>query len=176
VRAAHYIGARTARGILKWFACDTDVSKCRYGQAQYKYDIAGCEVLHRWSGKSMDLTLRQVRYFVAVAEAGKLSLAGLALGVSQSTITVSMQALEAEAGIKLVKRHSRGVDLTHEGYQFLSHARRILAMVSDAAQMLRNSNTNLKGVVRLGVTAHCRGLFSSNTAHAFPAGISQRES
>jgi len=107
----------------------------------------------------MDLTLRQVRYFVAVADAGKVSLAGSALGVSQSAITESMQALEAEAGIKLVSRHSRGVNLTHEGYQFLSHARKILAMVSDTAQMLKNSNTNLKGAVRLGVPPTVAGYF-----------------
>ncbi len=98
----------------------------------------------------MNLTLRQVRYFVAVAEAGKVSVAGTALGVSQSAITTSMQALENEVGIKLVKRHRRGVNLTQEGYQFLSHARKILAAVSDATRTLTNSSTNLKGIVRLG--------------------------
>ena len=99
---------------------------------------------------AMNLTLRQVRYFVAVADAGKVSLAGTALGVSQSAITTSMQALEAEVGIKLVNRHRRGVNLTQEGYQFLSHARKILAAVSDATRTLKNSNKNLKGTIRLG--------------------------
>lgn len=98
----------------------------------------------------MNLTLRQVRYFVAVAEAGKVSLAGTALGVSQSAITTSMQALEAEVGVKLVNRHRRGVNLTQEGYQFLSHARKILAAVSDATRTLKNSSKNLKGTIRLG--------------------------
>lgn len=100
----------------------------------------------------INLTLRQVRYFVAVAEAGKVSLAGTVLGVSQSAITTSMQALEAEVGIKLVNRHRRGVNLTQEGYQFLSHARKILAAVSDATRTLKNSNKNLKGTVRLGTS------------------------
>jgi DNA-binding transcriptional LysR family regulator len=107
----------------------------------------------------MDLTLRQIRNFVAVADAGKVSLAGSALGISQSAITTSMQALEVETGIKLFKRHSRGVSLTQEGYQFLSHARKILAAVSDATRALKNSNMNVKGIVRFGISPTVAGYF-----------------
>jgi DNA-binding transcriptional LysR family regulator len=114
----------------------------------------------------MDLTLRQIRFFVAVADAGKVSLAGSALGVSQSAITESLQALESKIGVKLVKRHSRGVNLTQEGYQFLSHARNILASVSDATRMLTNAESNLKGFVRLGVPPTVAGyLLSKPLAH-----------
>lgn len=107
----------------------------------------------------MDVTLRQIRHFVAVADAGKVSLAGSALGISQSAITTSMQALEVQTGIKLIKRHRRGVHLTQDGYQFLSHARKILAAVSDATRTLKNSNTNLKGTVRLGIPPTVAGYF-----------------
>ena len=104
----------------------------------------------------MNLTLRQVRYFVAVADAGKVSLAGTALGVSQSAITTSMQALEAEVGIKLVNRHRRGVNLTQEGYQFLSHARKILAAVSDATIQKRLVDLGARPFRRARVPSHAQ--------------------
>jgi DNA-binding transcriptional LysR family regulator len=99
----------------------------------------------------MDLTLRQVRCFVAIADAGTFSLAASALNISQSAITESIQSLEAKTGIKLFKRHSRGVTLTRDGYRFLSHARKIVAAVSDASQALKDSNLNPSGTVRLGI-------------------------
>jgi len=107
----------------------------------------------------MDITLRQVRYFVTVADAGKMSLAATELGVSQSVITEAVKSLEAQAGARLIERHGRGVGLTLEGYQFLSHARTILAAVSDAAQSIRGSDQNLRGRVKLGVTPTVAGYY-----------------
>jgi DNA-binding transcriptional LysR family regulator len=107
----------------------------------------------------MDFTLRQVRYFVAVADAGKVSLAGSALGISQSAITESLRALEVKTGLKLVKRHHRGVNLTQEGYQFLKYARGVLTAVSDANRLVRNSNVNIRGSIKLGVPPTVAGYF-----------------
>jgi DNA-binding transcriptional LysR family regulator len=107
----------------------------------------------------MDFTLRQVQCFVAVADTGQVSLAGSALGLSQSAITESIQALEKRIGLKLVKRHRRGVALTREGYQFLRHARGILSAVADAKWLAQSSNTNMHGMVRLGVPPTVAGYF-----------------
>lgn len=115
----------------------------------------------------MDLTLRQVRCFVAIAEAGTFSLAASALNISQSAITESIQSLEAKTGIKLFKRHSRGVNLTRDGYRFLSHARKILAAVSDASQVLKDSNLNPSGTVRLGVPPLVAGYMLASLAANF---------
>ena len=107
----------------------------------------------------MDFTLRQVQCFVAVADTGQVSLAGSALGLSQSAITESIQGLEKKTGLKLVKRHRRGVGLTREGYQFLRYARGILSAVADAKWLARSSNVNLRGTVRLGVPPTVAGYF-----------------
>jgi DNA-binding transcriptional LysR family regulator len=107
----------------------------------------------------MDFTLRQVQCFVSVADAGQVSLAGAALGLSQSAITESIQGLERKIGVKLLKRHSRGVGLTREGYQFLRHAREILSAVADARWLVRSSNMNLRGTVRLGLPPTVAGYF-----------------
>jgi DNA-binding transcriptional LysR family regulator len=107
----------------------------------------------------MDFTLRQVQCFVAVADTGQVSLAGSALGLSQSAITASIQGLEKKICVKLVKRHRRGVGLTREGYQFLSYARGILSAVADAKWLARSSNMSLHGTVRLGVPPTVAGYF-----------------
>jgi DNA-binding transcriptional LysR family regulator len=80
----------------------------------------------------MTLTFRQVRHFIATAETGRVSAAAAALNVTQSTVTASIKALEAELGRKLFDRHSNGVSLTSDGQQFLQRARAIEASVSDA--------------------------------------------
>src|ERR1700692_4962578 len=80
----------------------------------------------------MALTFRQVRHFIATAETGQVSAAPSGLNVTQSAVTSSIKALEAELGRKLFDRHSNGVTLTFDGQQFLRRARTIEASVSDA--------------------------------------------
>jgi len=73
----------------------------------------------------MALTFRQVRHFIATAEIGKVSAAAAGLNVTQSAVTASIKALEAELGRKLFDRHSNGVTLTFDGQQFLQRAEAI---------------------------------------------------
>jgi molybdate transport repressor ModE-like protein len=84
----------------------------------------------------MNFTLRQVRYFVAVAESGSISGAARQLSVSQSAITEAVKELESDLGADLLRRSGRGVTLTHKGHQFLRHAGRILSAVADAGRTL----------------------------------------
>jgi len=107
----------------------------------------------------MSLSLRQIRYFIATAEAGQLSLAASTLGVSQSAVTEAIKSLERETGAQLFRRHAKGVFLTLEGNQFLQHARNILAAVSDATRAPRRSRSELTGSFSLAVTFTVAGYF-----------------
>ncbi|HYE01158.1 MAG TPA: LysR family transcriptional regulator [Alphaproteobacteria bacterium] len=107
----------------------------------------------------MNLTLRQVSYFIAVAEAGTVSGAAAALGISQSAITEAVKALEERTGSALFKRHARGVSLTSHGHRFLRHAHRILATVADAEHALTTRPEGLAGSLNLGVTSLVSGYF-----------------
>ncbi len=78
----------------------------------------------------MNFTLRQVRYFVAVAESGSISRAARQLSVSQSAVTEAVKELEGDLGAPLLERSGRGVSLTHRGQVFLRHAARILEAVA----------------------------------------------
>jgi DNA-binding transcriptional LysR family regulator len=105
----------------------------------------------------MALSLRQVRYFIAVAENGSVTGAAQQLSISQSTVTEAIKGLEDELGIKLIERQARGVALSYKGQQFLRHAHRILAEVSDAQRALKSQETPLAGQLQLGVTTLVAG-------------------
>lgn len=107
----------------------------------------------------MGLTLRQIRYFVAVAETGKVIAAASAVGISPSAITEAIDDLEATIGAQLYERQQRGIKLTHEGYRFLQHSRNILAAVSDATCALTASRPRVSGRLRLGTTVTVAGYF-----------------
>ncbi|HJQ58167.1 MAG TPA: LysR family transcriptional regulator [Vineibacter sp.] len=113
------------------------------------------------------ITLRQIRYFVAVAEAGSVSAAGASVGISQSGITEAIKALEEETGAVLFVRHSKGVSLTHLGHQFLRHAHSILAAVADARRTLETGSHAVSGHVNLGVTNMVAGYFLADLLARF---------
>lgn len=72
------------------------------------------------------MTLQQLRYIVAIAEAGTLSGAAKALFISQPSLTKTVQELENEMGIKIFERTNKGVLLSHDGEIFLGYARQVL--------------------------------------------------
>ena len=80
----------------------------------------------------MAFTLRQLQYFIAVAEQGTVSGAAQALSISQSSVTEAVKELETDLGVNLFERHSRGLTITHDGHQYLTHPTNILTQVSDA--------------------------------------------
>ncbi len=121
----------------------------------------------------MAFSLRQLQYFVAVAENGSVSSAAHTLSISQSTVTEALRELEADLGFRLLDRHARGADLTLKGHHFLRHARKILADVADARRALSGGEAAaLSGRLSLGVTPLVAGyVFSDLLARyrrAFP--------
>lgn len=107
------------------------------------------------------LTLRQFRYFIAVAESGSVAAASRMLALAQSALTKSMQELEAELGTRLFERSSRGVTLTPDGHRFLASARRVLAAVADAARFSASGGAApaLDGQLAIGVTSLVAGYY-----------------
>jgi DNA-binding transcriptional LysR family regulator len=83
--------------------------------------------------------LRQVRYFLAVAELRHFGRAADQLHVVQPAVSQQVSRLERELGVRLFSRDTRNVSLTAEGAAFLDHARTILAAVEQAADAARNA-------------------------------------
>jgi molybdate transport repressor ModE-like protein len=89
----------------------------------------------------MAFTFRQLQYFVAVAEQGSVTRAAQNLSISQSSVTEAIKELEGDLGVELFERHPRGLSITHNGHQFLRHATKILATVSDARHVFAETKS-----------------------------------
>ncbi|MET0376935.1 MAG: LysR substrate-binding domain-containing protein [Rhizorhabdus sp.] len=98
------------------------------------------------------MEIRQLRYFVAVAEELSFSRAALRLNVSQPPISVQVKALETDLGVTLLNRDRRSVELTEAGELFLDHARRVLMEVDAARLAARRAAKGEVGLVRVGYT------------------------
>ncbi len=107
----------------------------------------------------MNLSIKQVRYFIAAADFGKVSLAAHELNVSQSAVTSAIQQLETDLGVTLFTRNPKGVSLTAEGARFLRHARNIMAAVNQAVQSPLSTDTAMTGHVKVGVSYTVAGYF-----------------
>ena len=83
------------------------------------------------------VSLSQIRYFVAVAEAGNVCRAAQRLHVAQPPVSRQIRALEDEIGTPLFARTPRGMTLLPPGRVFLDHARAILAAVDSAVDAVR---------------------------------------
>ncbi len=111
----------------------------------------------------MAFTLRQLQYFIAVAEEGTVSGAAQSLSISQSAVTEAIQELEGDLGVALFERHRRGLSITHKGHQFYRHAARILADVSDARRsFVEGDGASAPGALQLGVTSLVAGYVLSD--------------
>src|SRR5258708_2260228 len=81
----------------------------------------------------VEMELRHLRYFVAVAEAGSLTVAAARkLHTSQPSLSRQIRDLEDEVGAQLLKRGARGIELTPAGRAFLQHPPRVLLQVGGA--------------------------------------------
>ena len=80
-------------------------------------------------GMGVEMELRHLRYFVAIAEAGSLTeAAARKLHTSQPSLSRQIRDLEDEVGAQLLMRTARGIELTPAGRAFLDHARSVLSI------------------------------------------------
>jgi DNA-binding transcriptional LysR family regulator len=110
----------------------------------------------------MAFTLRQLQYFVAVAEQGSVTRAAQNLSISQSSVTEAIKELEGDLGVELFDRHPRGLTITHNGHQFLRHATKILSTVSDARTSFSGQRDAIGGTLNIGVTSLVAGYVLSD--------------
>jgi LysR family hca operon transcriptional activator len=109
-----------------------------------------------FTSMGVEMELRHLRYFVAVAEAGSLTVAAeQILHTSQPSLSRQMRDLEQEVGAKLLTRRTRGIELTPAGRVFLDHARLVLSQVEAGAEAARRVAHPAKPCFTMGfLTGH----------------------
>lgn len=98
-----------------------------------------------------NLTLRQLRYFEALALHGHFGRAADACSVSQPALSVQIKELETSLGVVLFERGAREVRLTGFGEEFSERVRSILRSVEELGDLARASQDRLAGRLRIGV-------------------------
>lgn len=101
--------------------------------------------------KSYQPTIAGLRAFVAVAEKQHFGSAATTLGVSQSTLSQALSALEAGLGVQLIERSTRRVFLTAEGRELLPHAQAVIESVAAFTAAAAGASDPLQGTIRLGL-------------------------
>src|SRR5216683_7493351 len=104
-----------------------------------------------FSRREAEMELRHLRYFIAVAEEGSLTVAAeRRLHTAQPSLSRQIRGLEYEVGVELMSRSVHGIELTAAGRTFLDHARLALAQVEAAIEAARRATHPAKPTFALG--------------------------
>jgi DNA-binding transcriptional LysR family regulator len=99
----------------------------------------------------INLTLKQMRYFDALARQGHFGRAADACAISQPALSMQIQEMERTLGTPLLERGARGVSLTPFGEDVLARLRDVLRIVGEIEDTARAARDRLAGRIRLGV-------------------------
>jgi DNA-binding transcriptional LysR family regulator len=113
------------------------------------------------------MELRHLRYFVTIAEERSITRAAERLWIAQPGLSTQMRRLEAELGIQLLNRHTRGVELTPAGEVFLERARATLAAADAARSTAADLEAGLVGTIRLGIATEAPAALARPLLAAF---------
>jgi LysR family nitrogen assimilation transcriptional regulator len=98
------------------------------------------------------MNIKQLRYFVKVAECGGFSQAADAVQLAQSALSRHIRLLEEELNTRLFNRTGRGATLTEQGEYLLTHSKSILEQLLNVERSLQSWYEHPSGLVRLGMT------------------------
>ncbi len=99
------------------------------------------------------MELRQLRYFVQIADAGSVRMAATKVRIAQSALSRQVTALEDELGVPLLVRHARGVTPTHAGARLRDRAVAILSQIEDIRAEIMAEGDGPSGTASIGASA-----------------------
>ncbi|NIE68729.1 LysR family transcriptional regulator [Burkholderia sp. Ax-1719] len=114
------------------------------------------------------MELKQLRYFVAVAEELHFGRAARRLFISQPALSFDIRKFEEQLGVQLLERSNKAVTLTNAGYVLLEEARRLLEQADEVKRIAARSAHGLAGRLRIGFV-------NSMLYRGLPAAVSRFE-
>ena len=115
------------------------------------------------------MTPKQLTYFTRIAECGSFAAASKELLIAQPALSHQIANLEAELGVALFIRKSRGVELTERGEQLMSRAYAILRQIESAVLDIQSTDLEPKGIVRVGMSPALNNVLAPQLAKAMNA-------
>lgn len=105
------------------------------------------------------MDIRQLRYFLAIAEEGQITGAAKRLNIAQPPLSQQLKLLEDELGSKLVERGSRHIKLTDAGKILRNRAEQILELTDTAVKELKDFKEGLTGTLSIGAVSSSGATF-----------------
>lgn len=96
------------------------------------------------------LTLKQLEYFLAIAETGSITQAAEALHVSQPPLSLQLKSLEDEIGVQLFERTRKGLTITQSGRLLEQRTQEIFDLINQTVNEVRSKTASPKVAIRLG--------------------------
>ena len=118
----------------------------------------------------MNASIRQLRDFVAVADASSFTRAALAMHIAQPALTHQIRRLESELGVTVFVRGPRGVTLTSDGEELLAQAKAVLREYDSLGELAGRLRRRAVGSLRIGFLAQGPGELLYEALRAFSVG------
>ena len=113
------------------------------------------------------IDIRQLRYFIAIADEGQISRAAKRLNIAQPLLSLQLKLLEKQLGVQLIKRNTRNMILTEAGHSFHQHAEKIVSLFDSAVKEIKANRTEINGVLSFGSPPVISDLFIPDRLQVF---------
>lgn len=113
------------------------------------------------------MNLKQLRYFLVVAEEKQITSAAKRLYIAQPPLSYQLKQLEKELGAQLFKRTAHGIELTDAGQTFQSYANEIITLAQNAENQVHKTVSGELGTITLGMASSSTGLIPMNSFEEF---------
>ena len=109
------------------------------------------------------MNLKQLRYFLVVAEEKQITSAAKRLYIAQPPLSYQLKQLEKELGAQLFKRTAHGIELTDAGQIFQSYANEIISLAQNAENQVHKTISGELGKIAIGMASSSTGLIPMNS-------------
>ena len=113
------------------------------------------------------MDIKQLKYFIAIAESGTITAAAKKLGMSQPPLSAQLRLLEEELGVTLVERGARSTRLTDAGKKLYERAQSIVVLADRTAAELGEYRTGVGGTLSIGTISSSGGLLPGRKLKRF---------